>query len=178
MNKLIAIVFLFFHFCCVAQHFAASADKNNILYIGISNPLSVAVENIAANTLVIKTDNGLIIGNNGKYEATPTIQGKATYFIYKKNNGKLKKVAAAIFRVKHLPNPVFRIGPCNSGCVIQKKTIVNQQYVRVDLENFDINARFQIKKFTVCIIKNDTCRLDEIDNIGNELNSEIKPNYF
>ena len=177
MTKLIAILFLFFHLRSSSQHFAVSADKNNILYIGISNPLSIAVENIPSNKLVIKTDNGLIGGYNGKYEATPNIQGKATYFIFKKNNGKLKKVAEAIFRVKHLPNPVFRIGPCGSGCVILKKTLVNQQFVRVDLENFDIDARFQIKKFTVCIISNDTCKFKELENIGNELNNEIKNQF-
>jgi len=52
------------------------------------------------------------------------------------------------FRVKRIPDPVFKIGP-SSGGAIQAAVFKAQQFCRADLENFDFDARFQVVGGTV-----------------------------
>ena len=44
-----------------------AADKMNVFYIGVDNPISVAVPGIASDKLRVTVNNGTITGSNGKY---------------------------------------------------------------------------------------------------------------
>ena len=171
--KLIISTFVYFLFCfsVVGQKFSVSPDKMNILYLGVDNPLSITVENCSSNLIIVKTDNGKITGSNGKYLFRGSKPGKAEIIVYKKVNGKAKEVGRNYFRVKALPRPVFKIGSGRDS--MPKVEIANQQYVRAELENFDIDANYDIESFTVCIIANDTCKFSIKTNSGNKISEEI-----
>lgn len=66
------------------QKFSIAADKMNILYVGVDNPITIAVENSSNKSIIIKTNNGKITGNNGSYTFRSNEVGKAEISIYKK----------------------------------------------------------------------------------------------
>jgi len=155
-----------------AQVISIAPDKNNILYVGLDNPLTIAVENNSCKSLIVKTDNGTISGSSGTYLYRSTKIGRADIMVYKKVNGKLKEIGRSAFRVKPIPDPIPKVGP-SSGGNINVTVLKAQEYIRSDIEGFDFQAGFPIDSFTVCIVRGDTCLYKEIKNIGNHFNNEI-----
>lgn len=128
---------------CFSQHFAISNDRMNIFYIGIDNPVSIAVEGIKNTSLSIKSVNGKLTKEDFGYTFRPDSVGKSEIILYAKTKGKLKEVGRSAFRAKHFPPPVFHIG--SSSIIKSKREIAAQEYVRAELEGFDIDARFNIE---------------------------------
>lgn len=93
-----------------------SADKMNLLYIGIENPVSVAVPGIANDQLQVSITNGTITGSNGKYvvkvqngtEAIIEVSAKA-------KSGEVTQLGSQAFRIKRIPVPAMYLG--NTPCV-------------------------------------------------------------
>ncbi len=53
------------------QKTAIAADKSNVLYLEMDNPITIAVENTSCKELIVKSDNGTIKGQNGSYDWIP-----------------------------------------------------------------------------------------------------------
>ncbi|MEP7198121.1 MAG: GldM family protein [Saprospiraceae bacterium] len=171
------LAFIFFIiFSTSAQTISVSNDKENILYIGIDNPMTIAVENESARNLVIKTDNGSINGTNGLYYFRSNTIGKAEIIIYKKNGSKLKELGRKYFRVKRMEDAIFKIGSGNDS--INLAELVAQQYVRAELDGkYGFDLKITVESFTVCIIPSDTCNFIERINIGNKISDEIRNEF-
>ncbi len=125
---------------------AASADKMNVFYIGVDNPVTVGSPTGWDKTHVSIAGSGATIsGNNGKFTVKATTIGKAVLSVRTDNDNKTTPFE---FRVKRIPDPVFKVGP-SSGGAIQAAVFKAQQYCRADLDNFDFDARFQVVGGTV-----------------------------
>jgi hypothetical protein len=182
-----AIQVLFFQFIIynvVAQQIAIAADKTNILYLGIDNPITIAVENTSCRDLIVKTDNGKIIGKSCKRIFQGYEVGAANIIVLKKIQGKLREIGRGSFRVKRIPPPSFKIGFYGSnsyngnGRKVFKPAIASQQYVRADIDDIDINARFPIDSFYVSIFYADSCKSKIFFNTSNKLSQEIREAFF
>lgn len=158
-----------------AQKVSISVDKMNILYSGIDNPITIAVENNSNKSLIVKASDGKITGQNGKYIFTANEPGKSEITVFKKQKNKMTRIGSAFFRVKAIPLPTFKIGRASHSMV--KVELANQQYVRAELDGFDFDARFSIDSFSVCIVTNDTCKHTVIKNIGGKINEEIRNEF-
>jgi hypothetical protein len=171
MKKLLILISFFgFHADVVSQNFSLSAVKNNVLYIGVDNPLSVSVENYPANQIIVKADKGIVEGYGRNCIYRGTEPGTVVFTIYKKSN--LEEIGRINFRAKFIPDPVTKVGPSKGG-IIQAVVLKNQQFIRAELENFDYNAAFIIDSFTLNIIRTDTCFFKEVINIGNKFGSAV-----
>ncbi|MES2847722.1 MAG: gliding motility protein GldM [Bacteroidota bacterium] len=122
---------------------AASADKMNVFYIGVDNPVTVGSPTGWDKTKVGISGTATLSGANGKFIAKGVSIGKAILSVTADN-----KTTQFEFRVKRIPDPVFKIGP-SSGGAIQAAVFKAQQFCRADLENFDFDARFQVVGGTV-----------------------------
>ena len=172
MKKAVIILFTFFwYFISSAQKFSISADVNNVFYVGFDNPLTIAVENYSCKSIIVKTDNGTVTGNSGKYTFYSNKIGKADIILYRKINGKIKEIGRNSFRVKSIPDAIAKVGP-SSGGYINKVVLSNQQYIRAE-ECCGFEGRPRIDSFTVCIVRGDTCLYNEIKNIGGKFSEEI-----
>jgi len=169
MKKILFLSFIFLLLQTIvsAQKFAIAADKENVLYIGVDNPISIAVENVPARSIIIKMDNGKISEEFGCYVARVTKVGPTNIILYKKVNGKLKEIGRKAFRAKRIPDPVFRIA--SGKMFISKAEIENQLYVRAESCCYDIN--YHVDSFTVVIVRKYTATY-ELKNINNKLNDE------
>ena len=158
-----------------SQNFAIGLDKMNVFYIGVDNPLTIVVQNYSLKDIIIKVDNGTVSNDYGSYVYRAGKVGKATITLFVKTNGKLKKIGSNYFRVKNFPDPIFKIGSGRDN--VSKAEIAGQLYVRAELEGFDIDVRYQIDSFWVCIVSSDTCKFVTKKNIGNKLSDEIREDF-
>ena len=176
MNKYI-LLFLVFAISKISngQNFAVANEKMNIFYIGIDNPVSIAVSDYSSSSIIVKATNGKIIKGDDGFMFRGEKSGATEISVFRKANGKLIKIGTSIFRVKNLPRPIFKIGSGRS--IVSKVELASQQFVRADLENFDIDIKFQIDSFAVCIVPNDTCIFGTIKNMGNKINEKINNEF-
>lgn len=158
-----------------AQQVAVSADKNNVFYLGLDNPITVTVENCSCNDLVVKTDNGEVTGKGCQLIFRGKEYGRAAIMVYKKAGNKLKEIGSNAFRVKKIPPPVFRIGPYGHSYDRKARSVVmaNQQYVRAELDGFDFDARFAIDSFWVKIFYNDSCKTKSFFNTTGKISQAV-----
>lgn len=162
-----------------AQHFALGNDRFNIAYIGVDNPLSIAVENCPCNNIVLKVDNGTITGKDCHFIYRGIETGTANITVYKKTANHLKKVGLYAFRVKRIPPPGFRIGPYGVSYFYldrKAKTVVltAQQYARAEFDGFDFDVRCVIDSFSVKIFHADSGKSNMFLNVSNKISQQIK----
>jgi hypothetical protein len=157
------------------QSIALAADKMNVFYVGIDNPITIVVENSSTKSLIIKTTNGKVTGKNGQYIFRSETVGGAEILVYKKMNHKLIKLGSGYFRIKTIPLPIFKIG--SGRRIVSKYELTSQQFVRAELEGFEFDSKFSIESFTVCIVPSDTCKYSTIKNIGGKINDEIRNEF-
>ncbi len=172
---LIAVYFFLIVSTSISQNIVSIAnEKMNIFYLGLDNPVSLAAEGFYARDLIIKTINGKITKDySNNYNFRPDSLGRCEIILYAKVKGRLKEIGRSAFRSKNLPLPNFHIG--SKETVKYKAELVAQEYVRAQLENFDIDVRYSIDSFKVYIYSSDTCKNFSItQNLGNKLNEEVK----
>lgn len=142
-----------------AQRFLVSNEKENILYVRVENPLSVVVDGVDCEQLIIKTDNGTIDISNAnksacKYVATPAAPGIAKITVYQKTKNKPRKIGEMFFRVKYLPAPEPMVGNIDKD-TLNKKQLIAMGGVRAIQVNSDICANFEVLSYRVKLIRND-----------------------
>lgn len=90
-----------------------SADKNNFLYAGIENPISIAVPNIDANTIFITATNGTLKRiDNVHYSIIPKF-GNTSIHVFSAAKGDTTDHGSIAFRVLQIPAPNLFLGNLN-----------------------------------------------------------------
>ncbi len=129
-----------------------SADKMNVLYIGVPNPVSVSAPGIPLEKVHAFLSSGSISGNAGHYIARVSSPGKAIFSISGEIDGKQKTLGTTEYRIKRIPDPIAKFGGVGSGR-LSAGAIKAQAGVAAVLENFDFDAHFDVVKFTMSVNK-------------------------
>ena len=90
-----------------------SADKMNVLYVGVDNPISISAAGIPADDLSPSISGGggsLRKVGPGKYICTVRSAGKAKINVSAKLDGSSKNMGGMEYRVKRLPDPIAKCG--------------------------------------------------------------------
>jgi hypothetical protein len=120
---------------------AIQPTKMNVLYLGVENPVAVAVSGYNSADLEVEIDNGMIEGQDGVYVAMPARAGEANITVMADG----KKVGSMTFRVKYVPDPLPRVGVKNYGPITKNEIIEAgglNAYIPID---FDI--QFKVVSF-------------------------------
>lgn len=149
-----------------------SADKMNVLYIGVENPMSISVPGVAdANVTATVSGGGATLVKNvklgsSKYTAKATTQGEATVAITAKLDGKAVPMGQFKYRVKRVPDPVAMVNGKKGG-PINKAELAAATSVNSIMENFDFELYFKVTKFRMTLIKKgrDPIELDAPSNL-------------
>ena len=120
---------------------AVMLDKMNVFYIGVDNPITISSGSGWDKTNVSMT-GGTLSGSNGNRVVRVTTPGKASITVSADG-----KTTPFDFRVKEIPNPIFKVGP--GGTRMTAGSFKSQQYCRAELENFDFAANFSVVSATV-----------------------------
>lgn len=124
---------------------AIEPTKMNVLYLGVDNPVMIAVSGYKAKDLRVELDSmGAITGENGIYTVRPLHPGILKVFVYAKKD----LVAEKHFRVKILPDPVVKFAGKKGGDISMEE-LLNTEKIEVVMENFDFDVDFEIIEFAL-----------------------------
>jgi gliding motility-associated protein GldM len=126
-----------------------SADKMNVFYVGVTNPVSVAAAGVSSNALKVNCSGGgcsMTKTGNGKYNVKVSSPGQTAVITV--SGGGLTPTKFD-YRVKRIPDPVAQIGggPNKAGGTMRSGEFKAQKGVYADLKNFDFEARCEIQSY-------------------------------
>jgi len=158
----------------VAQPSATiSADKMNVFYIGVENPVTISVPGVPNDQVRASINNGsLSPTGNGHYIVKVTGGAKATITVSAQTGGSSKGMGSLEFRVKPLPTPIPKLAGKISGN-FTKAEILAQPHVLAVLENFDFELRYNVVSF-VFTYRNAAGDLLDIPGSGMMLNAQMQ----
>ena len=154
-----------------------SPDKMLVLYIGVDNPVSVSAPGIPKEKIKPTINNGgTLSGSNGHYIANGTTPGTATVTVSGTigdgANAKTVVLGSTEFRVKRIPDPKPQFGGKSSGNS-SAANLRAQEAVFAKLEGFEFDAKFNITRFTLSVVK-PRQDLVKYDANGSELTADMK----
>lgn len=126
-----------------------AADKMNVLYLGIDNPISVAAAGVSSNDLEVKLSKPefgeLKKVGHGKYSFIPKKIGRVE--IEMRNINRDKMLARFSFRVKRIPDPRVQLGTRENTGSITAAELNETPGLMTMLENFDFDTKCLIQSF-------------------------------
>ncbi|HTB51680.1 MAG TPA: GldM family protein [Ferruginibacter sp.] len=120
---------------------AVMLDKMNVFYIGVDNPVTIGSPTGWDKTQV--SINGATITGNGSNRIVRVSKVGPTNINVTANG----KTTSFPFRVKRIPDPVFKIGSGKPR--MPSVEFKNQSFCRAELENFDFALTYQVIGATV-----------------------------
>lgn len=148
-----------------------SADKMNVFYIGVDNPVSVTVAGVASFDVKVSASGCSIKASdkaNGKYVVTSDRPGEAKINV---SGGGLPNTPFD-FRVKRIPDPVARLGNKPDGSMGNGEFKVQKGLIAW-LDNFDFDAKCNIQGYILTRVAK---RQDPVEatNKGGSFNDKAK----
>lgn len=139
-----------------------SADKMNVLYVGVENPLSVSVAGVPSRQITVKGEGVRVESKGGgKYVTTPKRAGKAKITI---SGGGLQPTVFN-YRIKRIPDPVVQVGNKNGGAM-KLAEFKAQRGIIPHLKEFDFEARCNIQSFEMARVPKNGSALVANNNGG------------
>jgi len=149
-----------------------SADKMNVFYIGVDNPVSVSAAGVGLNDVTASCSGCQMKKTGpGKYNVRATKQGKVNVSI----SAKGKNMGSSEFRVKRIPDPTPKIGVLKSGTPVSSGSMAAQSFLQADLENFDFDAKFKVLSYDMWLISPGKSSFRSRGG-GSQLPADIKKN--
>ncbi len=134
-----------------------SADKMNVLYAGLENPISVSVPGVSVEKTHVSCDNGTLVSlGNGKYMVTKPIPGKLCHITVTADmeNGEKRNMGSMEFRVKYLPKPEATISGVD-GSRTTANTLASSLGMIISYgKDFEFEAKPRIVSFTYTVTVN------------------------
>lgn len=139
----------------MAQEAAVQLDKENIMYVGVPNPITVVARNTPCSNLTIAIDSGEVRSgfDTCRYEVSVKKSGISLLRVYKNTKKGKTLIATREIRVKRIPDPVAKLGGIRSGSM-KRSILAAQLGIVASIDNFDICAHIAVKHFTIMIIRN------------------------
>lgn len=127
---------------------AVAADKMNVFYVGVDNPITVSAAGVSSNELNV-TATGTPLRKTGasSFVASPNAPGEATIRV---SGGGLTPTNFA-FRVKRIPDPQARLSNSVGG-TMGTGEFKAQGGVGAYLDNFDFDATCQVVGFELVYV--------------------------
>ena len=123
---------------------AVSADKMNVFYMGVDNPVTVSAAGVASNAVRVNVSGAASkkSGSGSSMIVTGNSQGEATITV--SANG--ETLGSFPFRVKRIPNPAPQIGNSKGGKIPATQFKAQTGMIAI-LDNFDFDARCSISGY-------------------------------
>jgi len=173
MKKLMMLGIYLVSLSCQGQLYSIASDNNNVLYAGIENPLTITVQNISPKSVIAKTDNGTLTGENGHYVFYTDTGDMVHITLLKKTSNGQVKIGMTSFWVRQIPDPVASVGIYTSG-KIPLAYIKSQAGIRTDHSSIYYKKGIPITSFTLNIVRNNNYIFIVIKNQGNTFSKEVQ----
>jgi gliding motility-associated protein GldM len=125
-----------------------SADKMNVFYIGVDNPISVSVPGVANENVRVSISNGRLTSTGGgKYNVRVDAGNEANINVSAEMEGQTRQMGSFKFRVRRVPDPVVYIANVSGGNVPKGNLIANPVLIP-RIANFDFDLHFTVVSYT------------------------------
>ena len=148
---------------------SVAADKMNVFYIGVDNPISISAAGLSSSDIAVSVSGaggGQISGSGSKYIVKVTQRtGKDQYCnvtVVNKKTG--QQIGSYPFRVKAIPNPIAKLSNNKNGGEISNGEMKVQSGLMAILEGFDFDAKCEIQSYT---LRYTAPRQDPVSNNNN-----------
>lgn len=136
-----------------SEKVAIEAVKMNVLYIGVDNPLRIAVAGVPANELNVELiGQGSITGGDGQYVAHVVQPGEVTVRVTRKAGTENRLLADQKYRVKRIPDPSPMLPGAYRGGIITKENLMASKSLLAMLMNFDFDAVCTVIGYEITIL--------------------------
>ena len=138
-----------------------AADKLNVLFVGINNPVSIAVPGIASDKIGVKISRGTITGKNGKYVVfVDTVGEVAIEITAEESPGITRKVGDAVFRVRRQAEIRHCIGKhCNQKLTLTLNELLKNTRISFTTDVYMLSdLKMDVVSFTATVLKDDVER--------------------
>ncbi|MNK60267.1 hypothetical protein D3C87_793970 [compost metagenome] len=124
-----------------------AADKMNVLYRGLSNPISGSILGADLSATTLSAAGASVSGSNGKWNVTPGGGNEVTLTIAGKSpSGKVISQPFK-FRVKNIPPPRGEIR--GKSYDVMPANMISKQTLTATLKDFDFPVTFSVVSFKV-----------------------------
>jgi gliding motility-associated protein GldM len=130
-----------------------SADKMNVVYLGLDNPISVSVPGIPNERLSVSATNAsLRPDGNGKFTMKVSKGPEVNVNVFATmENGERRNMGTMSFRVKEIPKPLSRFGSLTASGKMTKNQIESQMGLMAFYDNFDFKADAKVTSFNMSV---------------------------
>lgn len=132
----------------MAQSVVVTNTKINVLYMGVDNPVDVAIENCDCSKIFIELSSGNLEGFGCNYHVKPTSTNPIDLKVYKMKGNHKKLVTTKSFKVKRVPVPIVQLGGFTDGAKIPRSILYTASPVAY-IESFDFDVEMEIRSFEV-----------------------------
>ncbi len=122
-----------------------SADKMNVFYVGVDNPVTVAAAGVKTSNMKVSMSGGTLSGSGTNRTVKANKPGTAVITVRDAEKGKSYPFE---FRVKRIPDPVVRLGKSEDGSM-GSGTFKAQPGLIAWLDNFDFDAKCGVQSYTL-----------------------------
>lgn len=127
---------------------AVAADKMNVFYIGVDNPVTISASGVSSNDVRVTTTGPITIAGGGSSRVVKASSpGQASIRV--SANG--TSLGSFDFRVKRIPNPEARLSGKNGG-TMGSGEFKAQGGVGAFLDDFDFDATCQVAGFNLVYV--------------------------
>jgi gliding motility-associated protein GldM len=127
-----------------------SADKMNVVYRGLDNPISVSLPGVGDNNLNVSATGGRLTGSGSKYSLRPSTGKVAIINVSAKLSSGKTVNSKATFRIKDLPAAVGLVRN-QSGTVRMPKSGLANSPITAGYEDFDFDLNVRVTGFKIKI---------------------------
>lgn len=132
-------------------------DKMNVFYIGVPNPITVSAAGYSMEDVSINIPGAQWTADpargRGAYNITVSKPGDVMASILaKKHEGGTAEVGKMKIRVKYIPDPEPQVGG-KPGGLMPASTFRVQTGVAAELKNFEFDARYTVKSYSITVTK-------------------------
>jgi gliding motility-associated protein GldM len=124
-----------------------SADKMNVVYRGLDNPMTISFAGISADKVNASAPGLTKLSKPGTYNMNPGQGTEVTISVTGELPDKTKVSDKKVFRIKNIPSPVGAIGG-EPGNVKGAKSRLQVSQVSAVLQDFLYDLKFQVTQFT------------------------------
>jgi len=132
-----------------------SAEKMNVLYIGLDNPVDISVPGIAQSDVsaVFEGDGRLAKNPDGSYKAFVGNPGKTKIKVSAKIAGKMMPMGEQEFRIKRIPNPLSTLDGISNGGKITSSLLAQRTGVVAKSDDFIYgDIQWQVLNYSITIL--------------------------
>jgi gliding motility-associated protein GldM len=145
-----------------------AADKMNVFYVGIDNPITLSAAGVPSAQLKVSCEGGSMTGSGAKRIIRPTRKGKAYITL---SGGGLASTKFE-FRVKRIPNPLVTLAKQVDGS-IKAGTFKAQLGLLPELQDFEFDAKCKIQSYVLYYTPRGADP-SKIDGSGTRFSGQVK----